>query len=170
MTIIVYQDSKLYTDTTAFTDYSGAVAQVKWQYANLLQMAHCYAGVQEDISYAVNRKAYPGYIPTELAVVSLYKLGEAEVLTYRENAGITYPVIVSDERPIFFGNNALCVVAKNYMNTVYTWDEPLLVAMVKAGVFPAVVELSPVDGYHYLHKFSGSEELPDTLNLRNAAS
>lgn len=165
MTIIVYQDSKLYTDTTAFTDYSGAVEQVKWRYNNSSQIATCYAGVQEDISYAVNKNAYLGYIPTELAIVSLCILEAATVLTYKENAGIAYPVIVSDERPIFFGNNALCVVAKNYMNTVYTWDEPLLVAMVKAGVFPAVVELSPIDGYHYLHKFSGSEELPGTLNL-----
>lgn len=169
MTIIVYQDCKLYTDTTAFTDYSDAVPQVKWGMDARYKQVTAFAGSQEDISFIVGHERPSDYKPTELAVVSL-KLGETMnkcILSYGENGGRLYPVIPLDDTPMLFGNNALRAVVKNYMETVYAWDEPLLVAMVKAGIFPAVVELSPLDGYHYLHKFSGSEALPDSLNLYN---
>lgn len=169
MTVIVYQDAKLYTDTTAFTDYSDAVSQVKWGMQAQYQLTCAFAGSQEDISLAIKPALFQGHKPTELAIVSLKGDGSIDTcqLSYGENGGLLYPVIPLDDTPVLFGNNALRAIVKNYMETVYTWDEPLMVAMVKAGVFPAVVELSPMDGHHYLHKFSGSEILPHALNLYN---
>ena len=162
MTVIVYQDGKLYTDTTAFTDYSDAVSQVKWEFG--CSKVTAFAGLQEDIGLMFC--SHPSRQPTELAIVSVDWLPQdGPKITYAENGGKAFPVIPLDDRPLLFANNALRAIVKNYMDTVYTWDEPIMVAMVKAGVFPAVVELSPADGHHYLHKIGGSEVLSDCLKL-----
>lgn len=162
MTVIVYQDGKLYTDTTAFTDYSDAVPQVKWGFS--LCTVAAFAGLQEDIEWAF--RPHPDHQPTELAIVSVsWSPQDGPQITYAENGGKAFPVIPLNDRPLLFANNALRAIVKNYMDTVYAWDEPIMVAMVKAGVFPAVVELSPEDGHHYLHKIDGSEVLSSCLKL-----
>ena len=167
MTIIVYQDRKLFVDTTTFTDYSDAVPQVKWKVSHSHSRVDAFAGSQEDIAAVAGGEQKQENMPTELAVVSLRVSGEKDgvVLLYGENGGMLYPVIPLDDTPILFGNNALRACVKNYMDTVYTWNAPLLIEMTKAGFFPAVVELSPEDGYNYLHKLSGSEKLPSALAL-----
>lgn len=161
MTLIVYQDGKLYTDTTCFTDYSGSVPICKAipHYMNFSM----FAGTCESISKYIDQRMVRPRNPQqelqfieELVVVSLDEEG---VLRYAENGNYENRVYILDEQPILFGNNALRKVASTYMKNHYTWDKPLMVELVETGIFEGVVEVSPKDNLHYLHTFKSSELL-----------
>lgn len=153
MTIMVYQDNKLFTDLTVFTDYSGAVPMRKWHIVD--GCAQLFAGTTESISWITKGTPIPDNI--ELANLALYATGNLE---YSEGTNASTEIIILDpEVPMLFGNNALCQVARTFEKWRYTWDAPLMVEMMRAGIFDAVVELSPSDGLNYIHTINGESRL-----------
>lgn len=160
MTIIVYQDEKLYTDTTVYTDYSSELPMQKWSYAG--NFVTLFAGTMESITHFMWPAEVPKPAVIEMAAVQMSKTG---AVRYMENDQAFLEVMIRDKmQPVFFGNNALCTVAKNYLNSKYSWDKPLMIEMVEAGIFQAVVEISVTDGLHYFHDMNGSS----CLNLNPA--
>lgn len=161
MTLIVYQDGKLYTDTTCFTDYSDGlpISKPVRDGCDFL----LFAGTSESISKYLDLRMVRTHYPPpelqfidELAVVTLDVDG---ILRYAENGNYTNQVYILNDQPILFGNNALRKVASTYMKNHYTWDKPLMVELVEMGIFEGVVEVSPKDNLHYLHTFKSSELL-----------
>lgn len=154
MTLLAYQDGKLFADVTSYTDYSGNVPTAKWEKFGAYYFL--FAGTNEATSAWRNKLMKSDFECdgiTECAMVVLKTDGS---LYYAENGNLMQGVMILDDHPILFANNALRMVADNYLKTTYSWDKPLLVEMVDKGILPAVVEISPSDNLHYLHRITGS--------------